>query len=122
MSGKWLDIMILKDLEKKNPSYVPTPQDLINNNIRSLIKYKKEIDKTTGQEILKKSVCCSRSGSIEKKINKESIKRKSTIAKFGICKKQILGKIETGITTPCSDELSYNFLFKLLFEKVFKLF
>lgn len=47
---------------------------------------------------------------IHKKVSKESIKRKSNIIKFGLCKKQILGKVERGITIPCPDELiiKYN--------------
>jgi hypothetical protein len=106
LKKQWLDFLDTDKITNDRNTLLPADREFIKNNIKTVIKYKSEIDKVTRQEIFKKSIYCSRLQNIEKKVSKGSIKRKSSMIKFGICKKQILGETETGITTPCPDELS----------------
>lgn len=110
MSGKinWFNIVNTGKENKNNYTFFPPPQVILENEMKTQIEYKCEINRITGKEVFKKYIRSSRCKNVQKKISKASIERKSNLIKFGFCKKQLLGKIERGVTTPCPDEIFFE--------------
>jgi len=101
--GAWTNWVNIANNENAGTDLVilPPPSEIVENGIKKVTQYRKDVDEDTGEVNYYKVVNCFQLLQVNRRISKNAITRKHLV-KFGACEGVGPG-MEKGITTGCPD-------------------